>query len=185
MKKINLNTLWSFEIPPQKVRIYILAFLAIVIAMWCLVLPPMSVESISVEVDQSKNIAVNSAVQETSAMPQTGKMFNYWNIPLIKHEKVIKPKVTTDKIIPKKVDQIVLSQEINPIPIQVALPPVQYMGQVMDKEKRVNVFIKVGEENIILTPNVPHNNTWVILENSPYQIIVQHIPDQQTITVSK
>lgn len=184
MKKMNLNTLVNFEIPLQKTRVSILAILAIIIALWCLVLPPVPVEPLSIDMRQGNNIVVNSD-EKLSITAESSSMFNYWNLPILKEETARKPQVIKPKVVPKKVEPIPPPQDVNPISIQTPLPSIQYMGQVMDKEQKVSIFLKVGEENIILTPNVPYNNTWMILENSPYQIVVQHIPDQQTITISK
>lgn len=183
MKKIDINSFLTLKIPVQKIRVSILAVLVIVIALWCLVLPPIPVEPLMINNYQGKNTI--SIAQEPSVMAESNAMLNYWDLPILKEEQVVKPKVIKPKVIEKKQELIPLPPVVPSIPQQVSLPPIQYMGQILDKEQKVNIFLKVGEENLILAPNVPYNNTWIVLENTPYQVVIQYIPDQRTMTISK
>ncbi|WP_375036951.1 hypothetical protein [Acinetobacter sp. RW6] len=183
MKKIDINNFLNLKIPVQKIRVLILAVLVIVIALWCLVLPPIPVEPLMINNYQGKNTISTS--QEPSIMAESNAMLNYWDLPIFKEEQVVKPKVIKPKVIEKKQELIPIPPEVPSIPPQVSLPLIQYMGQILDKEQKVNIFLKVGEENLILAPNVPYNNTWIVLENSPYQVVVQYIPDQRIMTISK
>jgi hypothetical protein len=183
MKKIDINNFLNLKIPVQKIRVLILAVLVIVIALWCLVLPPIPVEPLMINNYQGKNTI--STFQEPSIMAESNAMLNYWDLPIFKEEQVVKPKVIKPKVIEKKQELIPIPPEVPSITPQVSLPLIQYMGQILDKEQKVNIFLKVGEENLILAPNVPYNNTWIVLENSPYQVVVQYIPDQRIMTISK
>jgi hypothetical protein len=185
MKKIDINNFVNLKIPVQKIRVSILAVLVVVIALWCLVLPPISVEPLMINNYQGKNTISIPTFQESSIMAESNAMLNYWDLPIFKEEQVVKPKVIKPKVIEKKQELIPLPPVVPSIPPQVSLPLIQYMGQILDKEQKVNIFLKVGEENLILAPNVPYNNTWIVLENTPYQVVIQYIPDQRTMTISK
>ncbi|WP_284085052.1 hypothetical protein [Acinetobacter haemolyticus] len=184
MKKIDISSFATFVIPSQKMRVSILAIIAVVVASWCLVLPPEPMDPLIIDTPIERKIIANTEVANSSIMvEQSGSVFNYWNLPIYKKEVVRKPKIIEPKIIQQKVETI--SPPYDAAPIPVPLPPIQYMGQVMNEKQEVSVFLKVGEENLILLPNVPYNSTWMILEDGPNQVVVQHIPDQQIISISK
>lgn len=185
MKKIDINNFLNLKIPVQKIRVSILAVLVIVIALWCLVVPPIPVEPLMINNYQGKNTVSIPIAQEPSVMVESNAMLNYWDLPIFKEEQVVKPKLIKPKVIEKKQELMPIPPEVPSIPTQVSLPSIQYMGQILDKEQKVNIFLKVGEENLILVPNVPYNNTWIVLENTPYQVVIQYIPDQRTMTISK
>lgn len=185
MKKIDINNFLNLKIPVQKIRVSILAVLVIVIALWCLVLPPIPVDPLMINNYQGESTISVSTVQAPFVTTESNTMLNYWDLPILKQEQVVKPKVIKPKVIEKKQELIPPPPEVPSIPTQVSLPQIQYMGQILDKEQKVNIFLKVGEENLILAPNVPYNNTWIVLENTPYQVVIQYIPDQRTMNISK
>ena len=166
-------------IPTQQRRITVLITLAGVIGAWCLTLPPLRIEPVDLPEQRIK------PVQTPVDIPVMVDLM-VWDIPEIKEKQPVQDMpVVEKKPQPAKMSRFIpVPQPMDQSPPPIRLPPVKYLGQVIDPQG-TQVFLNIDDNNVSMIPQKIYGQTWQILKVDDREVMIRHIPSQQTIHVVK
>lgn len=179
----------------EKRRLFSLTALAIVVALWCMTLPPV-LNTDPILQPKAQSVDSTDVEQFYSLNNQDDIDFHVWDLKEIKPEqektKVINMKplkeIKVEKVVPLK-PKVITEVPVQHIPIvpvvtQSSLPNVKYLGQIIDSAG-LQIFLSFDNTNVVMRPQIIYDNIWKVISVDDREVRLEYVPTKQIINVSK